>query len=248
MATLNQQHTVLSNEDDEGSATAEVKNTLDWTWQSWPGDLRRAVIICTSIIVLLAAAIWLIEDQDQDFSQKLIMQTGQKSQAESKLRDSGKERNDIVKYLPVLRELEARSVYGEEKRLEWVEQLRAIEKRWPGISIKYDISPQKILPKAGTQGNPPPLPIGAKLPNGEPVKNFAVFSTDMKLTLSLLHEGDIFAIVDELKAAKLGLFTVKQCNFKRPSNADAIETPDYIGSALDVDCYLNWVSMNTYTP
>jgi hypothetical protein len=249
MATLNQQQNAVLEEDEDDSRAPARISSLTWDWRSWPRDLRHAVITITLMIVFFGAAIWFLEDQDQNLSQQLMTQTGLQAQAEARLRDSGKEQADIVKHLPVLRDLEARGIYGEEKRLEWVEQLRAIEKRWPGISIKYDISPQKILPKDGaTNTPPPPISAGAKLPSGELVKNFAVFSTDMRLTLSLLHEGDALAILEELKAANLGLFTTKYCGFKRPNNTEAANDNVDISAPLAADCQLVWISMNAYTP
>lgn len=249
MATVNQLQNNLIDEDaEDASASVKTIETLEWDWKSWPKNVRIAASVLAILTGLVGSIIWFIEATTTEFTQKLDSQNGVKTQAQNKLRDSGKERDDIVKYLPLLRELEAKNIFGDEKRLEWVEQLRAIEKRWPGVSIKYDISPQKILPKAGVQGLAPQPPSGSKLPNGEPTKNFSVFSTDMKLTLSLLHEGDALAILEELKSANLGLFTLKQCSFRRPSNGDISNASEDSATALDVDCTLNWVSMNAYTP
>jgi hypothetical protein len=247
MATLNTQADGAYDDDDNGSSGASaIPKELTWSWRTWPSNLRRAVTICVCLITTMVALILFLQDQDKDFTQKLDANMSGKSQAQTKLRESGQERDTIVKNLPVLKELEVKGIFGEEKRLEWVEQLRIIEKRWPGITIKYDISPQKLIPKEGTNGVVPPIPAGAKLPNGDPVKQFGVFSTDMKLTLSILQEGDALAIFDELKIANLGLFSVKKCTMKRPNNAIAIDTPGDFGIPVAADCTLNWISMNAY--
>jgi hypothetical protein len=86
------------------------------------------------------------------------------------------------------------------------------------------------------------------LPNGDSVKQFGVFSTEMKLTLQLLHEGDALAIFEDLRAAKLGLFSIKKCSFKRPNNGDQNDSAVTLGTPLTVDCLLNWISMSAYTP
>jgi hypothetical protein len=249
MATLNAQANgpYEDDEDDETSGASRAPKELTWHWRTWPNNLRRSVAISTGVLVAIVALFLFLQEQDKDFTQKLNTNTGGKSQAQTKLRESGQERDTIVKHLPVLRELEARGIFGEEKRLEWVEQLRIIEKRWPGIAIKYDISPQKLVPKEGATGVITPIPPGAKLPNGDPVKQFGVFSTDMKLTLQLLHEGDALAIFDELKAANLGLFSVKKCTLRRPDNGAPRDIPGDFGAPLTVDCVLNWISMSTYS-
>lgn len=249
MATLNAQVPDDDDEDLEGSGVSASSKELGWNWKTWPGELRRAVAISLGALVALVAIVMVLDTQDQEFTEKLEANNRQKSQAQTKLRESGQEQGTIIKHLPLLRELEERGIFGEEKRLEWVEQLRMIEKRWPGIAIKYDISPQKLMPKEGSNGVVPPIPAGAKLPNGEPVKQFGVFNTDMKLTLQLLHEGDALALFEELKAAKLGLFSVKKCNFQRPISAGSQnENPTSLGAPITVLCLLTWTSMNAYTP
>ncbi len=248
MATLNAQAVGYDDDDDEGAGASALPQELGWSWKTWPKNLRRAVAISAGVLAAMVAVILFLQGQDKEFTEKLDASAGGKSLSQAKLRESGQERDTIVKYLPVLRELEERGIFGEEKRLEWVEQLRTIEKRWPGIAIKYDISPQRLVPKEGSNGIVQPIPAGAKLPNGDPVKQFGVFSTDMKLTLQLLHEGDALAIFDELKAAKLGLFTVKKCSLRRPDNGTQNDSGGDFGAPLTVDCLLNWISMSAYTP
>jgi hypothetical protein len=247
MATLDAQ-TAVDDDDDAKSAASVAPKDLQWHWRTWPNNLRKAVGIGLSVLVLIIILILFLQETDKDFTQKLDTDTGIKAQAINKLRDSGKERDTIVKQLPTLRELEELGIFGEEKRLEWVEHLRTIEKRWPGISIKYDIAPQKILPREGNSPALPPIPPGAKLPNGDPVKQFGVFSTDMKLTLQLLHEGDTLAILDELKAANLGLFSVKKCTLRRAGSSSDIDIPGDLGIPVFAECLLNWISMTAYTP
>jgi hypothetical protein len=248
MATLNAQTDAGYDDDEVASGALAVPKELTWNWRTWPSDLRRAGIISAGALVAMAALTLILQDQDTSLTQKLDANTGNKAQAQTKLRESGQERDTIVKHLPVLKELESRGIFGEEKRLEWVEQLRIIEKRWPGVEIKYNISPQKLIPKEGTNGVLPPIPTGAKLPNGDPVKHFGVFNTEMKLSFALLHEGDALAIFDELKAANLGLFAVKKCTMKRPNNKVMNDASKDIGPPLNVECTLNWVSMNAYLP
>jgi hypothetical protein len=246
MATLSTRAEVDYDDEDSASAAAAIPKDLTWSWRTWPSNLRRAAAVSAGLVMAMIALVFFLQEQDKEFTQKLDTNTGSRAQAQTKLRESGQEQGTIVKHLPVLKELEEKSIFGEEKRLEWVEQLRIIEKRWPGVTIKYDISPQKLIPKEGSNGAVPPIPAGAKLPNGDPVKQFGVFGTDMKLTLMAMHEGDALAILDELKTAKLGLFTVKKCTMKRPNNTIVKDTSTDVGAPLSIDCTLNWVSMNTY--
>lgn len=261
MATLNN---IRAEDDDEiDGSTPLADPSLTWNWVTWPNNLRRAAIGLIVVVVGMAIAIYAIHWLDKDLNKKLQTQTNLKLQAQTRLKNSDQERSEIERHLPLLRELEQQGIFGEEKRLEWIEHLRATEKRWPGIKLQYAISAQNPLP------DPPPPPgvaptapvastVPVLLPNGENAKKFGAFQTEMKLTLRVLHEGDVLAILDELKNANLGRFTLKQCNFKRPSNASGATTSNsnnaaamsgalIIGTPIESDCVLTWFSMKSFT-
>ncbi len=240
MATLNDQTNYDDNED--GSPLSSPKS-LDWNPLTWTSNIRRAAIVSISGALILTLLILFLQNQEQELKQKLSASNSNKQQAQTQLRESDQERDTIVKYLPLLHELTERGIYGEEKRLEWVEQLRIIEKHWPGVSIRYGITPQKLIPKEDGNGTASPIPPGAKLPNGEPVKAFGIFTTEMKLTLDILHEGDVFAILTELHSAKLGLFRVKSCTLNRPNEGKTLAES---GGPVSAVCILEWISMTTY--
>ena len=239
-----------SNSDDEDFDDApKLDGPLTWEWSTWPANLRRAAITTVITALTLAGLVALSRWADKDLGKQLQTQTSLKVQAQAKLKNSDQERADIDKHLPLLRQLESQGIFGEEKRLEWIEQLRSIEKHWPGVKLQYAISAQSPLPEpapaagAAPTNTPPPAMAGAGgapalLPNGQPVQSFGAFQTEMKLTVTVLHEGDVLAILDELKTAKLGRFNLKQCSFKRPNST----------AALEAECQLAWVSMKAYTP
>ena len=266
MATLNSNISYGSDEDEDLSGVGGLDPILTWNWATWPHNIRRAAITTGVIVLLLLGAILLGRWVDKDLSKKLQAQASIKAQAQTRLKNSDQERAEIDKNIPLLRQLESQGIFGEEKRLEWIEQLRAIEKRWAGVKLKYDFSIQNPLRDTNeVAGAPTGLTPGQTtapvlLPSGEPAQSFGVFQTEMKLTLKVLHEGDVLAITEELKAANLGRFTIKKCSFKRPgsgagnSNASLVggqsgaTTNFVIGAPLDVECLLTWVSMKAYTP
>jgi hypothetical protein len=265
MATLNAFTAYGVDEDDEdnGAAASPRDTALSWQWATWPHPLRTAVIASVIALLSLVALVLLVEWADKDLSKKLQTQNNAKTQAQARLANSDQERNDIDKHLPLLHQLEQMGVFGEEKRLEWIEVLRLIEKRWPGVKLQYNIAAQIPMPETEPQNGQIPLgytsmrtPLGTSapplLPSGEPAQNFGAFQSDMRLTSTVLHEGDVLALIDELKAAKLGRFTVKQCNYKRPHDPSRSpiqsNAPFTIGTSLEAECVLTWISMKAYTP
>lgn len=261
MATLNAFTAYGADEDDEEGVATLTEPPLGWQWATWPSNVRTAVTTLVTLVLILVGLIFFVRWADKDLSKKLQTQSDIKTQAQTKLKNSDQERSDIDKYLPLLRQLESKGIFGEEKRLEWIEQLRLIEKRWAGVKLQYNIAAQNPMrepdPVPGQAAIGSAVPQGQSgapvlLPNGEPAQSFGAFQTDMKLTLKVLHEGDVLAIVEELKAAKLGRFTIKQCSFKRLGSQSSMpNTPNAaftIGTPLDAECVLTWVSMKAYTP
>lgn len=243
----------LTDDFDDDEVAPAPEQALTWQWATWPRNLRRAVLSCLGIVIVCSAFFALWNWADADFVRRLKTQNELQIQAKSKLLHSGQERQDIELHLPLLKQLETAGIYGEEKRLEWIELLRSIEKRWPGIRIQYAISAQTLQPNPNAPPvNPAAQALAATLPNGELAKSLGIFNTEMKLTLRLLHEGDALAIVEEIKAAGLGHFTLRGCTFRRP-NLDPItnSVPNpaaNFGKAVDAECTLNWTSLRTYVP
>jgi hypothetical protein len=243
----------LSYTDDDDVQADQRESVLTWHWATWPSNLRRAVITTVAVMAATAASVAMLQWADKDLGRKLKVQTDLRLASQNTLKNSDQERRDIEANLPLLRKLEAAGIFGEEKRLEWIELLRVIEKRWPGVRIQYAISAQQLQNKTPQPGIPiaTAAPAVTTLPSGETAKAFGQFHTDMKLTLSLLHEGDALAIIDELKAAQLGHFTVRKCSFKRMNsdlaggNATGAAA---VGRPLDAECQLTWISMRTYAP
>ncbi len=248
MATINTDTAKDINGDATKSTTGAM--VLTWQWATWPLALRRAVIVFFSFLVGLVALVGAVMWADDYFSAELKKQNKLKQQAQDQLRNSGKERMDIEANLPLLNELEADNVFGEEKRLEWVELLRTLEKRWPGTSIRYEIAAQNLLPPKAKAGMLSAIASTQLLPSGEAAKSFGVFTTVMSLNFRVLHEGDVLAILSELKAEKLGRFDVTRCSFRRISGSDfATRLPNGVPVAgMNADCELVWVSMKSYTP
>jgi hypothetical protein len=239
MATLSNR-LVIETEDEEEVAKRAALSVLSWHPKTWSDLLKRLVIILAGILIAALALSYLIKWFDKDFDKRLKAQQNQKTQALSQLANSESERQLIEKHMPLLKQLESQGIFGEEKRLEWVELLRTLEKHWPGVKLQYAIAAQILQPPPEGTPQTQTSTLGL-LPNGEKAKNFGTFNTEMKLTLKLLHEGDTLAIIEELKNANLGKFSIKSCTFNRPASNTSVSTP------IDAECILTWISMRPYT-
>lgn len=134
------------------------------------------------------------------------------------------EQNIIEQFLPVYRELESAGIIGQERRLDWIDTLRQASQRVDLPQLRYVIDSQRIYT--------PEFP----LPGG----TFRIFSSEMRLDLGLLHEGDLSALFEDLDQNAMGLYTVSSCNMRR-AHAPFVKRPD--ATNLDADCTLRWLTV-----
>lgn len=96
-------------------------------------------------------------------------------------------------------ELYRQGIIGPEHRLNWLETLRAARDRLEIPGLRYQIdSREQYSPDYDVVSGP-----------------FELYSTGMKLTLDMLHEGDLFSLLQVLDERAEGLYTVTRCEMKR---------------------------------
>ncbi len=136
----------------------------------------------------------------------------------------GDEEQIIRTYLPQYDELTRHGVVGPEKRLDWMEALRAASEALKLPSVRYDIHPQE------------PYPDGLPAASGR----FRVYASRMTLTLGLLHEADLLRLLHELRSKATGLFTVEECLLRRVADGVA---PDPGRANVNAECSLAWTTI-----
>lgn len=135
------------------------------------------------------------------------------------------EEQAIREYLPRFQALERRGIVGEDQRLSWSEALRAAGLRLKVPSIRYSIDPQESYT--------PVRPISAG--------SFSINASPMLLTMGLLHEEDLFRLLDTLGTLAPGFFTVEECSLA-PSGR-GIQLTDPKRPNLRAECKLDWVTL-----
>jgi Ni,Fe-hydrogenase maturation factor len=130
----------------------------------------------------------------------------------------------IRQYYPEFLELYKKGIVGREHRLNWIETLRASSERIKLPGLTYGVSPQEEY-APGFNVN---------------LGKFALYSSTMKLSISMLHEGDLSRLIKDLNENAEGMFTVTECNFIR-SNKTLIEHSD--ATNIRADCELQWLSI-----
>ncbi|MCK9379776.1 MAG: hypothetical protein M0P95_01775 [Sulfuritalea sp.] len=123
--------------------------------------------------------------------------------------------------------LKARGYIGPEKRLDWIETIARIKVARRIFKLGYEFSPQR--------------PADASiLAGGASAGGFEVMSSQMRLQIELLHEGELLAFLAELRDTVEALLQVRSCTIERiaPGNANRGNN-----AQLRADCTLEWITL-----
>ena len=112
---------------------------------------------------------------------------------------------------------------GEERRIEWVDNLRTIHQENKLFGINYSIASQEDY-KPAFELNPGP---------------FVLHRSVMKLDLSMLHEGDLITMIEALKAKETTPFILRECEITR----SAASTTSKLAPNSLASCELDWLTI-----
>jgi type II secretory pathway pseudopilin PulG len=146
--------------------------------------------------------------------------TTAKNQIEQRLRQVRTEEQDIRDRTELLRQLQESGITGEERRLDWMEMLRDIQRdlRIPGMT--YEFGAQTSLDKGDDT-------------------TYLWFSSPMRLQLRLLHEEDLLNFLARVQKNAKALVIVRSCKLSPlPRQTDARESM----AQLAAECEMQWLT------
>ena len=115
---------------------------------------------------------------------------------------------------------------GEERRLSWIESLENTNKVLKLPTLSYSLLPQEKF-----------IRPGLKVKSGVELSGSA-----MELTMGLLHEEDILAVLEGLRLSIKSLFTVESCSLRRDGKVGAPLNTKKIN--LHSKCTIRWVTID----
>ena len=142
--------------------------------------------------------------------------------ARARYRAIDDQRRLIETWLPPFRALQAAGVIGEERRLAWIETLRAAAARIRLPSLRYRI------------GRRTEYEAGLVLDGA-----WRSFATVVRLEAGLLHEGDLERLIRELATRDAGLHRIERCDVRR-AGPGFVMRPGAIN--LSAECDLRWIT------
>lgn len=185
--------------------------------------LAPALALLLVLGVVGAALIWYTERSLKSAQQELAAARTERTQNRERLSKIAEEERDVKEKLEVYRRLKDARVLGEERRLEWADTVTRIRKERELLDVRYRVEPQRLL---------------VSLP-GKPA-SVDFFSSTMKVSLALLHEGDLFAFLDDLRASGNAYYSVQRCSVTRVGQGGPLTT---LAPRLRAECTIELITI-----
>jgi len=197
-----------------------------------PNDWKKLqipLVILGVVIAVVVACIVLAQQYKTEQELALLTQQNQLNAARQRYQSSGQEKEVITAYLPQYQTLINRGFVGEERRIEWVESLRAQHNNHKLFGIKYSIKQQeKYMP--------------AFAPN---LGGFTLNRSVMQFELDMLHEGDLLQLTESLSQANVAELILRDCEITRLNENGALSSQ--LIANLHAQCELDWLTLREPT-
>lgn len=192
--------------------------------QDWQ-KLQTPIAVLVIVLIIMVGLIGFAHHYSQNQQQELLTQQNQLNSARQRYQSSGLEKDTIIQYLPLYQGLISKGFIGEERRIEWVDELRAQHQKHKLFGIKYSISQQEDF-------------------KPEFAPNFGGFTMHrsvMKIDLDMLHEGDILQLTESLDAENTSPFMLRDCEIVRLGSNGAMSKQ--LVANLHAQCELDWITL-----
>jgi hypothetical protein len=195
------------------------------------GDLKRLWLPITAsfALILAGAACAFFADDYLQKSRKLgAAATAQRAEVQAKLARANEEKREIEASLQQYQALAARGITGEENRLDWIDTVTAIKRELRLFDISYSIEPQKAL----------------DYPGFSPSGDIMFMASRVKISLQLLHEGDLLDFIDALARRGKSYLSVRSCDVRRESRGAGTA----LAPRLQADCVFDLITIRHSKP
>ena len=132
----------------------------------------------------------------------------------------------IEQYRNLYNGYKSSGLVGKERRLSWVESLESTNEVLRLPTLTYNLLPQETFERPGFKN----------------VRDVSVKSSPMELSIGMLHEEDLFALLEGLRLSITSLYTVDNCSMRRTSNINS--SLDTKKLNLSATCTIRWVTID----
>ncbi len=189
-------------------------------------EFRKLVAPLAILVALLAAGAGLVywtQHEQRAAEQQLAGARTERAQSRERLTRIAEEEKEVNDKLEVYRRLKSLRILGEEQRLEWADAMTRIRTSRELLDLRYIVERQRLL--VSVPGKP---------------ANVDFHASNMKVDIALLHEGDLFGFLRDLRASGNAYYAVKRCTITRTGIA---ATGTSIVPRLRAECDIDLITI-----
>lgn len=189
--------------------------------------LQWAIAFLVIMALVGGGSVWSTQQLKKNGEKAFQQDTMARRDIQAKLARARVEEQELRDKINRFQALKTQGYIGPEQRLDWIEAIARIKAARRIFKLEYDFAPQR--------------PVDASvLPGGAAAGGFEIMSSQMRLQLQLLHEGELLTFLAELHDAVRALVQVRSCSIERiaPGNADRGNN-----AQLKADCTLEWITL-----
>ena len=195
-------------------------NKIDWFYLRRPLLLLLVSLILSALVA--AAGLQYENSKQEDYDTAIAT-----------LRSTHQLYNNMVndidlldQYRSLYSDYKASGLVGDERRLSWIESLDSTNQVLRLPALQYSLKPQEDFDR----------------PKFKEKRGVSVMSSPMDLNMGLLHEEDLYALLEGLRLSIRNLFTVDSCTITRIRPLDA--SLDTKRANLRSECTIRWVTID----
>jgi len=179
-------------------------------------------VIIATLVILVSISLWQTAyDEKQQAEANLNM-------AKKRYYTGLNQKKLLAQFEHRFTQLEKSGIVGKEDRLNWVDTIENITSHHKIPYLKYHIDKRQALSSNH---------LARKYPGID------LFKSTMKLQMQLLHEGDLYTIINSLHHKARGLFDIKSCAIIRNTTQTESLIESTTNKNFSAKCELNWYTM-----
>lgn len=193
-------------------------------------DLKR-LQWAIAFLVLMAAigggSVWTTLKMKASAEKGVREATAARKDIQARLSRAREEEQELRTKITRFQTLQAQGYIGPERRLDWIEAIARLKSASRIFKADYEFAPQRPVD-------------GSILPGGASAGGFEVMSSQMRLHLNLLHEGELLNFIAELRKSVQAMIQVRSCSIER---IPASSGDRGVNAQLKADCILEWITL-----
>lgn len=189
-------------------------------------ELRQLALPLLGCLLLVGAGAALVawsQERQVAEARALSAVRAERAQASQRLMRIAEEEKEVKEKLQVYRQLQDLGILGAERRLEWADAMTRIRTQLELPDLRYRVERQRLLNSVA--GKPAAVDF---------------YASTMRVELALLHEGDLFGFLADLRASGNAYYAVRRCSLTR---ADQFAAAARLAPRLRAECEIDLITI-----